>query len=230
MAQRHMDRLTSFDTSFLTNEKSQRAHGDRRRAGLRGRRRPAHEDFLASIRSRLHLLPRLRQRLAYPAARPGPPVLGRPPRLRRPRARAAASTLAAPGHRGAVPRGWSPRPSRRRSTARGRSGSSAWSRASRTTASGSSTRPTTRWPTGSRPSTSACCSSTSSRRPSPCRSRAALGAPAGALARASLLGQAAQGFVGMSRAPARWLWPPPARSPRQRRANAPPTASPGSGR
>jgi diacylglycerol O-acyltransferase len=72
VAQRHMDRLTSFDTSFLANEKSNGhmaigavlvCEGDP----------PSHEEFLASIRSRLHLLPRLRQRLSYP-----PLGLGRP--------------------------------------------------------------------------------------------------------------------------------------------------------
>jgi diacylglycerol O-acyltransferase / wax synthase len=72
MAQRHMDRLTSFDTSFLTNERSNahmaigavlRCAGDP----------PSQEDFLAHIRSRLHLLPRLRQRLAFPPLRLGTP-------------------------------------------------------------------------------------------------------------------------------------------------------------
>jgi hypothetical protein len=35
MPQRHMDRLTSFDTSFLANEKANRAHGDRRGPDVR---------------------------------------------------------------------------------------------------------------------------------------------------------------------------------------------------
>ena len=72
MAQRHMDRLTSFDTSFLANE---RAHGHMAIGAVLvcDGAAPSHEDFLAHIRSRLHLLPRFRQRLAVP-----PLQLGRP--------------------------------------------------------------------------------------------------------------------------------------------------------
>jgi diacylglycerol O-acyltransferase len=72
MAQRHMDRLTSFDTSFLANE---RANGHMAIGAVlvcEGSS-PSHEDFLAHIRSRLHLLPRFRQRLAV-----APLQLGRP--------------------------------------------------------------------------------------------------------------------------------------------------------
>ncbi len=72
MAQRHMDRLTSFDTSFLSNERS---HGHMAIGAVlvcEGTP-PSHEDFLVSVRSRLHHLPRLRQRLAFP-----PLQLGRP--------------------------------------------------------------------------------------------------------------------------------------------------------
>ncbi len=72
MAQRHMDRLTSFDTSFLTNEKSN-GHMAIGAVLVCDGEPPSHEDFLTSIRSRLHLLPRLRQRLAFP-----PLSLGRP--------------------------------------------------------------------------------------------------------------------------------------------------------
>ncbi|HUC08592.1 MAG TPA: wax ester/triacylglycerol synthase domain-containing protein, partial [Solirubrobacterales bacterium] len=72
MAQRHMDRLTSFDTSFLANEKSN-GHMAIGAVLVCEGVPPSHEEFLASIRSRLHLLPRLRQRLAYP-----PLGLGRP--------------------------------------------------------------------------------------------------------------------------------------------------------
>ncbi len=72
MAQRHMERLTSFDTSFLTNE---RANGHMAIGAVltcEGTA-PSHEDFLAHVRSRLHLLPRLRQRLAFPPLRMGTP-------------------------------------------------------------------------------------------------------------------------------------------------------------
>lgn len=72
MAQRHMDRLTSFDTSFLANEKSN-GHMAIGAVLVCEGQPPSHEEFLASIRSRLHLLPRLRQRLSYP-----PLGLGRP--------------------------------------------------------------------------------------------------------------------------------------------------------
>ncbi len=72
MAQRHMDRLTSFDTSFLANEK---ANGHMAIGALlmcEGSA-PNEEDFLAHIRSRVHQLPRLRQRLLYPPLGLGTP-------------------------------------------------------------------------------------------------------------------------------------------------------------
>jgi len=72
MAQRHMDRLTSFDTSFLANEK---ANGHMAIGALlmcEGSP-PSEDDFLAHIRSRVHHLPRLRQRLLYPPLGLGTP-------------------------------------------------------------------------------------------------------------------------------------------------------------
>jgi len=72
MAQRHMDRLTSFDTSFLANEK---ANGHMAIGALlmcEGSA-PDEADFLAHIRSRVHQLPRLRQRLLYPPLGLGTP-------------------------------------------------------------------------------------------------------------------------------------------------------------
>jgi WS/DGAT/MGAT family acyltransferase len=72
MAQRHMDRLTSFDTSFLANEK---ANGHMAIGALlmcEGSA-PSEDDFLAHIRSRVHHLPRLRQRLLYPPLGLGTP-------------------------------------------------------------------------------------------------------------------------------------------------------------
>jgi diacylglycerol O-acyltransferase / wax synthase len=72
MAQRHMDRLTSFDTSFLANEK---ANGHMAIGALlmcEGSA-PDPEDFLTHIRSRVHHLPRLRQRLLYPPLGLGTP-------------------------------------------------------------------------------------------------------------------------------------------------------------
>ncbi len=72
MGQRHMDRLTSFDTSFLANEK---ANGHMAIGALlmcEGSA-PSEEDFLVHIRSRVHHLPRLRQRLLYPPLGLGTP-------------------------------------------------------------------------------------------------------------------------------------------------------------
>jgi WS/DGAT/MGAT family acyltransferase len=72
MTQRHMDRLSSFDASFLANE---RDHGHMAIGAvlLFDGPAPSQEDFVAHVESRLHLLPRLRQRLALP-----PLGLGRP--------------------------------------------------------------------------------------------------------------------------------------------------------
>lgn len=72
MAQRHMDRLTSFDTSFLANEK-RNGHMAIGAMLICEGAAPSHEEFLAQVRGRLHLLPRFRQRLAFP-----PLQLGRP--------------------------------------------------------------------------------------------------------------------------------------------------------
>jgi diacylglycerol O-acyltransferase len=72
MAQRHMDRLTSFDTSFLANEKSNGHMAIGALLMCEGSA-PNEDDFLAHIRSRVHHLPRLRQRLLYPPLGLGTP-------------------------------------------------------------------------------------------------------------------------------------------------------------
>ena len=72
MAQRHMDRLTSFDTSFLANEKGN-GHMAIGAVMMCEGKAPSYEDFVTHIRSRLHLLPRFRQRVVFP-----PLQLGRP--------------------------------------------------------------------------------------------------------------------------------------------------------
>jgi len=72
MAQRHMDRLTSFDTSFLANEKSNGHMAIGALLMCEGSA-PDEDDFLAHIRSRVHQLPRLRQRLLYPPLGLGTP-------------------------------------------------------------------------------------------------------------------------------------------------------------
>jgi diacylglycerol O-acyltransferase / wax synthase len=72
VAQRHMDRLTSFDTSFLANE---RANGHMAIGAVLvcSGEPPSQEDFATHIRSRVHHLPRLRQRLAFPPLGLGTP-------------------------------------------------------------------------------------------------------------------------------------------------------------
>jgi diacylglycerol O-acyltransferase / wax synthase len=72
MPQSHMDRLTSFDTSFLTNEK-RNGHMAIGAVLVCEGTAPSLEDFTAHVRSRLHLLPRLRQRLAFPPLGLGTP-------------------------------------------------------------------------------------------------------------------------------------------------------------
>jgi diacylglycerol O-acyltransferase / wax synthase len=72
MAQGHMDRLSSFDTSFLANEK-RNAHMAIGAVLVFDGGAPSEDEFLAQIRSRLHLLPRLRQRLLTPPLGLGTP-------------------------------------------------------------------------------------------------------------------------------------------------------------
>jgi diacylglycerol O-acyltransferase len=72
MAQRHMDRLSSFDTSFLANEKDN-AHMAIGAILVFDGPPPTEDEFLALVRSRLHLLPRLRQRLLSPPLGLGTP-------------------------------------------------------------------------------------------------------------------------------------------------------------
>lgn len=72
MAQRHMDRLTSFDTSFLANERSN-GHMAIGAVLVCDGEPPSREDFATHIRSRVHHLPRLRQRLAFPPLGLGTP-------------------------------------------------------------------------------------------------------------------------------------------------------------
>ncbi len=72
MARRQMDRLTSFDTSFLVNEKGN-AHMAIGAVLVCAGEPPAQDDFIAQIRGRLHQLPRLRQRLLFPPLGLGTP-------------------------------------------------------------------------------------------------------------------------------------------------------------
>jgi diacylglycerol O-acyltransferase / wax synthase len=72
MSQQHLQRLSSFDASFLANERGG-AHMAIGAVFICEGAAPDFESFLDHIRSRLHLAPRLRQRLAFP-----PLGLGRP--------------------------------------------------------------------------------------------------------------------------------------------------------
>jgi len=67
-----MDRLSALDVSFLTNESSS-AHMHVGGIMIFEGPPPAYDDLLEHIRSRLHLVPRFRQKLAYPPAPTGRP-------------------------------------------------------------------------------------------------------------------------------------------------------------
>jgi diacylglycerol O-acyltransferase len=72
MAQGHMDRLSSIDASFLTNETSS-AHMHVGAILIFEGPPPAYKDFLDHVNSRLHLVPRFRQKLAFPPVETGRP-------------------------------------------------------------------------------------------------------------------------------------------------------------
>ena len=73
MSQGHMDRLSALDVSFLTNESSS-AHMHVGGVMIFEGPPPAYEDMLEHIRSRLHLVPRFRQKLAHPPIETGRPL------------------------------------------------------------------------------------------------------------------------------------------------------------
>jgi WS/DGAT/MGAT family acyltransferase len=73
MPTRHKDRLSSVDASFLHQE----GHSSHMHVGavmIFEGPPPAREDFLAQIDSRLHLVPRYRQKLAFPRFEMGRPL------------------------------------------------------------------------------------------------------------------------------------------------------------
>jgi diacylglycerol O-acyltransferase / wax synthase len=72
MAQGHMDRLSALDFSFLTNESSS-AHMHVGAIMIFEGPPPAYEDLLEHVNSRLHLVPRFRQKLAHPPVETGRP-------------------------------------------------------------------------------------------------------------------------------------------------------------
>jgi diacylglycerol O-acyltransferase len=72
MAQRHMDRLSSIDASFLTQETSA-SHMHVGAILIFEGPPPSYEDLLEHVNSRLHLVPRFRQKLAFPPIQMGRP-------------------------------------------------------------------------------------------------------------------------------------------------------------
>jgi diacylglycerol O-acyltransferase len=73
MTQSHMERLSPVDVSFLDQEK----HGSHMHIGavmIFEGPPPAYEELRAHIESRLHLVPRYRQKLAYPRFQMGRPL------------------------------------------------------------------------------------------------------------------------------------------------------------
>jgi len=73
VAQQHMDRLSSVDAGFLAQE-GPTAHMHIGAIILLEGPPPAADDFLAHVRSRLHLVPRYRQKLAFPPFETGLPL------------------------------------------------------------------------------------------------------------------------------------------------------------
>ncbi|HXD56253.1 MAG TPA: wax ester/triacylglycerol synthase family O-acyltransferase [Solirubrobacteraceae bacterium] len=73
MAQRHLDRLTPVDASFLHQEHAN-SHMHIGGLTLVEGPPPSMEEFLEQIRRRLHLVPRYRHKLAYTALDSGRPV------------------------------------------------------------------------------------------------------------------------------------------------------------
>ncbi|MGA9859806.1 MAG: wax ester/triacylglycerol synthase family O-acyltransferase [Solirubrobacteraceae bacterium] len=73
MTQQHLDRLTSIDASFLHQE-GRASHMHIGGVLLFEGPAPAFEDYLEHVRSRLHLVPRYRQKLATPPLETGRPL------------------------------------------------------------------------------------------------------------------------------------------------------------
>jgi diacylglycerol O-acyltransferase len=72
-AQGHLDRLTSIDASFLSNESSS-SHMHVGAVLIFEGPPPKYEDLLAHVQSRLELVPRFRQKLAFPPLEAGRPL------------------------------------------------------------------------------------------------------------------------------------------------------------
>jgi diacylglycerol O-acyltransferase len=72
MPQGHLDRLSSLDASFLNNESSE-SHMHVGAVMIFEGPPPRYDDFLEHVRGRMHLVPRFRQKLAFPPAQLGRP-------------------------------------------------------------------------------------------------------------------------------------------------------------
>ena len=73
MAQQHFDRLSALDASFLHQE-GECSHMHVGAITIFEGPPPSYEEFLDSIRARLHLVPRYRQRLTFPPLETGRPL------------------------------------------------------------------------------------------------------------------------------------------------------------
>src|SRR6478736_4336101 len=73
MAQAHGDRLSAVDATFLAQERAN-SHMHIGAVLLLEGPAPAYDDFLNHIRSRLHLVPRYRHKLAFPPLETGRPI------------------------------------------------------------------------------------------------------------------------------------------------------------
>src|SRR4051795_9103083 len=73
MPPRHLDRLTPVDASFLHQER-QSSHMHVGAVLLFEGPAPSYDDMLEQIESRLHLVPRYRQKLAFPPLESGRPL------------------------------------------------------------------------------------------------------------------------------------------------------------
>ncbi len=73
MAQAHGDRLSAVDASFLAQERAN-SHMHVGAVLMFAGPAPAYDDFLNHTRSRLHLVPRYRHKLAFPPVETGRPI------------------------------------------------------------------------------------------------------------------------------------------------------------
>ena len=101
MSQEHLDRLTAIDASFLHQE-GPTSHMHVGALTFFEGPPPPYTEVLDTLRGRLHLVPRYRQKLAVPPAGHRPAAVGRRPELQ-PRVPRAPHGAAAPGLRGAAP-------------------------------------------------------------------------------------------------------------------------------